>query len=80
MIESVLLLSSGFYSSLWNRLFKRFGLYLSIIIFFSILFVKDNILNLPFSAISHFYIEKKFGYNKMTFKLFISDNIKSTII
>lgn len=42
--------------------------------------VVSSILSLPFSLISTFIIEARFGFNQMSAKLFITDLIKSTAI
>ena len=42
--------------------------------------VVSSLLSLPFSLISTFVIEARFGFNQMTIKLFIVDLIKSTAI
>jgi len=47
------------------------------LIFFGILFIASDILNMPFSIYDTFVIEEKFGFNKTTKKLFISDKLKS---
>jgi len=39
------------------------------LIFFGILFIINDILNLPFSLYSTFVIEEKYGFNKQLFKL-----------
>lgn len=43
-------------------------------------FILGTILYLPFSVYSIFTIEEKFGFNRMTPKLFIGDLIKQTIL
>lgn len=55
-------------------------MYISIILFFSFITIKSTLIEMPFTAFSHFYIEKKYGFNNMTFKLFVSDTIKSTLL
>ncbi|WP_410500215.1 M48 family metallopeptidase [Chitinibacter sp. S2-10] len=40
----------------------------------------NTILSLPFSLVSTFIIEARFGFNQMTPKLFVSDLIKSTLL
>ncbi|MGL4994846.1 MAG: M48 family metallopeptidase, partial [Deefgea sp.] len=42
--------------------------------------VVSSLISLPFSLISTFVIEARFGFNQMTAKLFITDLIKSTAI
>jgi len=54
--------------------------FLITIYFFGILFLVQTILNIPFSYYQTFVIEEKFGFNKMTKKLFVIDTIKSTIL
>ena len=39
-----------------------------------------SILDLPFSLYSTFVIEQKFGFNKTTFKIWVSDLVKSTLL
>lgn len=42
--------------------------------------VLNTIISLPFSLVSTFVIEARFGFNQMTPKLFISDLLKSTAL
>jgi len=46
------------------------------IIFFGVLFLANDILNIPFEWYDTFVIEQKFGFNKVTPKLFILDKLK----
>jgi len=46
------------------------------IIFFGVLFLANDILNIPFECYDTFVIEQKFGFNKVTPKLFILDKLK----
>jgi len=46
------------------------------LIFFGILFIINDILNLPFSLYSTFVIEEKYGFNKTTIQTFIIDKMK----
>ena len=39
-----------------------------------------SIVSIPFSLYSSFVIEQKYGFNKMTLKLFVADLIKGTLI
>jgi STE24 endopeptidase len=50
------------------------------LIFFGILILASDIVNLPFSLYDTFVIEDRFGFNKTTPKLFIIDKIKSWLI
>ena len=46
------------------------------IIFFGVLFLANDILNIPFECYDTFVIEQKFGFNKVTPRLFILDKLK----
>ncbi len=46
------------------------------IIFFGVLFFANDILSIPFDWYDTFVIEQKFGFNKVTLKLFILDKLK----
>ena len=50
------------------------------LIFFGIIGVASELINLPFSWYDNFVIEKKFGFNTMTRHTFITDQIKSWFI
>jgi len=47
------------------------------LIFFGILMFASDILNIPFEIYDIFVIEEKFGFNKTTPKIYITDKIKS---
>lgn len=40
----------------------------------------SGLLDLPFTLYSTFRIEERFGFNKMTFKLWLTDLLKSTLV
>jgi len=40
----------------------------------------SGVLDLPFTLYSTFKIEERFGFNKMTFKLWLADLLKSTLV
>ena len=46
------------------------------ILFFGVLFFANDILNIPFELYDTFVIEQKFGFNKVTPKLYILDKLK----
>jgi STE24 endopeptidase len=48
--------------------------------FFGVVFIVSDLINLPFSIYKTFVIEEKFGFNKMTVKIFILDKIKGYIL
>ncbi len=50
------------------------------LLFFGIIAIASMLASLPFSIYSTFFIEQKFGFNKTTPKLFISDTIKSLLL
>ena len=50
------------------------------LLFISIIYIFQDIISLPFSLYSTFVIEEKFGFNKTTIGLFISDKIKGYAI
>ncbi len=50
------------------------------LIFFAIIGLAANIINIPFSYYDNFVIEKKYGFNTMSVRTFITDNIKSLIV
>lgn len=47
------------------------------LIFFGIIGFASEIINIPFSWYDTFVIEKRYGFNTMTVRTFITDNIKS---
>jgi len=50
------------------------------LIFFGIIGIASEIINVPFSWYDTFVIEKKYGFNTMTVRTFITDHIKSWFI
>ena len=50
------------------------------ILFFGIIMLASDILNIPFSIYDTFVIEQKFGFNKTTVKTFVFDKIKSWLL
>jgi len=50
------------------------------ILFIYVVILITNIIELPFSLYKTFILENKYGFNKMTFKLWCFDLVKSTII
>lgn len=74
------LVSSDVYSGIWNYFIKHYGKHLSNALFISFTILCGKILEIPFDLVNHFYIEKKFGYNKMTLRLFFEDFIKGYLI
>ncbi len=63
----------------WLATFN-FGPIVSGLLFFAVLTVISEILEIPFSWYNTFVIEEQFGFNKMTKKLFVVDQIKSFVV
>lgn len=53
---------------------------LSALLFFAILMLASDILSTPFDIYGTFVIEERFGFNKMTPKLYILDKIKGWLL
>ncbi len=58
----------------------NYSFILSGIVFFLLLTYGETIISMPFSLYSTFKIENKYGFNTMTFKLWVTDTIKSLVI
>jgi STE24 endopeptidase len=63
----------------WIRTFSPLDM-LSPLIFFGVLFIISDIIGIPFSLYQNFVIEKKYGFNKMTAKTFVTDKIKGYLL
>jgi len=50
------------------------------IFYIGVLFILKLFISLPFSIYSTFYIEERFGFNKTTWKIFISDHCKQFVL
>jgi STE24 endopeptidase len=50
------------------------------LIFFGIIGAASEVINLPFSWYDTFIIEKKYGFNTMTIRTFVTDHLKSWFI
>lgn len=81
LILTMLMLSLGGFGWLNNLSFSLFGNYIAVALFFFgvLLFVSD-ILTTPFSIYETFVLEEKYGFNKTTAKIFITDKIKSWVL
>lgn len=58
----------------------QFGPVSTGLFFFGILFFATDIIFIPFALYINFVIEEKFGFNKMTMKLFVLDKIKIYLV
>ena len=54
-------------------------IYTGILVIFSMMII-SSLLDLPFSLYSTFVIEEKFGFNRTTFKTFLSDLLKGALL
>jgi len=63
----------------WARSFTGHTILIALI-FFGILAIASDILNLPFTLYDTFVIEEKFGFNKTTARIFILDKLKGYIM
>ncbi|MFO7655479.1 MAG: M48 family metallopeptidase [Bacteroidales bacterium] len=50
------------------------------LIFFGLLMLASDIINIPFALYDTFVIEEKFGFNKTTVKIFILDKLKGWLL
>lgn len=75
-----MLLTGGFgLVSTWLEQYTTDPIYLALL-FFGVLFIASDILETPFSWYQTFSIEERFGFNKMTQKLFFMDKIKGYLL
>jgi STE24 endopeptidase len=76
----VMIIAGGF--SMVDELARNFSMNLIIIslTFFGIIGIASDLINLPFSMYDTFVIEKKYGFNTMTIRTFVTDHIKSWFI
>jgi STE24 endopeptidase len=56
------------------------GYYLPALIFVVVFFLINTVIDLPFDLYGTFVIEERYGFNKMTPRLFVSDLIKSLAV
>ncbi len=77
----------GFYPFIFNFICSFTGFpsgignsFCAFLLFMIISGLPSSILELPFSLYGEFVIEKKFGFSKMTWKLWLTDTVKSIIV
>ena len=77
----IILISTGFFGTLdaWIRTWFDHEILISLI-FFGILYFASDILSTPLSVYDTFVIEEKYGFNKTTPKIFITDKLKGYIL
>jgi len=76
----IMIAAGGF--ALADNLARTFSMNAVIIslVFFGIIGFASDLINIPFSCYDTFVIEKKYGFNTMTIRTFITDHIKSWFI
>lgn len=77
----------GFYPFIFDKICLISGFpstigscFVCFFLFMIISSIPGEILSIPFSLYREFVVEKKFGFSKMTFKLWIIDNLKEGIL
>jgi STE24 endopeptidase len=85
----VLLLTQGYLGGLYDLIanyaattttLSSISFYASNLLFFGILFILSDLLSTPFSIYNTFVVEEKYGFNKSTVKLFITDKLKGYLL
>ncbi len=76
----VMIIAGGF--SVVDGFARIFSMNLIVVslIFFLVIGLASDLINIPFSWYDTFVIEKKYGFNTMTVRTFITDHIKSWFI
>lgn len=87
LIFSLALVIFGFYPFIFDLLCIWFGFpatfgnnFLIILLFLIFTSIPEAIISLPFELYREFVVEKKFGFSSMTFKLWLSDQLKSLVL
>jgi len=77
----IVLLLTGAFGQLDDWL-RQYALYNPIrtLMFFGVLFIASDVMNIPFQLYSTFVIEEKYGFNKTTPKTFILDKLKGYLL
>jgi STE24 endopeptidase len=80
IIIIIMIIAGGF--AMIDNLARELSLNLIIIslVFFGIIGFASDLINIPFSWYDTFVIEKKYGFNTMTVRTFVTDHIKSWFI
>lgn len=84
---TLLLVCTGYYPFVFQKILRItsfpqgfLSTFLCAALFLFFAGLPESILSIPFELISEFKIEKKFGFSKMTFKLWLADQIKSLFL
>ena len=77
LIVGLWFILSGFYNTIdiYARSFG-FSELVTGLCFFGLLFIINDLLNLPLSMYKTFVIEEKYGFNKTTYRIFFTDKLK----
>jgi STE24 endopeptidase len=80
VVVLIMIIAGGF--ALIDSLARSLSLNLVVVslLFFGIIGFASDLINIPFSWYDTFIIEKKYGFNTMTVRTFITDHIKSWFI
>lgn len=80
-ILSFVLIITGFFGWLDGELRVLYSNEILIsLLFFGVLFIASDVINIPFQLYGTFVIEEKFGFNKTTAKTFITDKLKGYLL
>ncbi len=87
VVLCLVMVLSGFYPWVFNLCCRITGfpcsfwtLFFCYLIFSFITEIPETILGLPFGLYREFSIEKRFGFSQMTFKLWLTDQLKSMLV
>lgn len=76
----IMIIAGGFaYIDLFARSLSNQNV-ITALVFFGIIGLGSDLINLPFGWYDQFVIEKKYGFNTMTIRIFITDHLKSWLI
>jgi STE24 endopeptidase len=76
----IMIIAGGFaFADTIARLLSSNSIIISLI-FFGIIGFLSDVINIPFGYYDAFVIEKKYGFNTMTLRTFITDHVKSWLI
>jgi STE24 endopeptidase len=85
----ILLLTQGYLGGLYDYIknyidaspiLSQASFYAANLLFFGVLFIVSDIISTPFAWYNTFVVEEKYGFNKSTVKLFITDKLKGYLL
>lgn len=80
-ISSIIILLLGGFGWLYEYISLYFtSEYIVTLAFFAVLTVASSIVGLPFDVYNTFVIEEKFGFNKYTASLYLTDKLKNLVL